>query len=64
MLGQYVGNPDLEGDGKFGYLDDETVPKGSKTPTFACAKINIANERWDGKKLVLFFYSGWVSCLH
>jgi glucose-6-phosphate 1-dehydrogenase len=53
VLGQYVGNPDLEGDGKYGYLDDETVPKGSNTPTFACAKINICNERWDGVPFIL-----------
>lgn len=28
VLGQYVGNPDGEGDQKLGYLDDPTVPKG------------------------------------
>ena len=28
VLGQYVGNPDGEGDQKIGYLDDPTVPKG------------------------------------
>ena len=28
VLGQYVGNPDGEGDQKQGYLDDPTVPKG------------------------------------
>ena len=28
VLGQYVGNPQGEGDAKIGYLEDETVPKG------------------------------------
>ena len=27
VLGQYVGDPDGEGDAKLGYLDDSTVPK-------------------------------------
>ncbi|GFW68111.1 glucose-6-phosphate 1-dehydrogenase X [Trichonephila clavipes] len=48
VLGQYVGNPELEGDGKEGYLDDPTVPKDSVTPTFAMAAAFINNERWDG----------------
>lgn len=49
VLGQYVGNPDAEGEGKFGYLDDSTVPKGSITPTFATSVMHIRNEKWDGK---------------
>ena len=49
VLGQYVGNPDAEGEGKFGYLDDPTVPKGSITPTFATSVMYIQNEKWDGK---------------
>ena len=49
VLGQYVGNPEAEGDGKFGYLDDPTVPKGSITPTFATCVTYIHNEKWDGK---------------
>lgn len=53
VLGQYVGNPEKEDDGRFGYTDDETVPKGSKTPTFACAVVNICNERWDGVPFIL-----------
>ena len=62
VLGQYVGNPEKDDDGKFGYTDDKTVPKGSKTPTFACAVVNICNERWDGVPFILkcgkglFFY--------
>ena len=40
VLGQYVSN------GKDpGYLDDETTPKGSKTPTFAAIKLHIRNDR-------------------
>jgi len=31
-----------------GYLDDETVPKDSKVPTYAMIKMQIDNERWKG----------------
>ncbi|CAN0261586.1 unnamed protein product, partial [Phaeothamnion confervicola] len=44
VLGQYVGNDD----GKPGYLDDETVPKNSRTPTFATVVVFVQNRRWDG----------------
>lgn len=53
VLGQYVGNPDGEGDAKLGYLDDQTVPKGSVTPTYAMAVLRIKNERWDGVPFIL-----------
>ncbi|XP_068713345.1 glucose-6-phosphate 1-dehydrogenase-like [Montipora foliosa] len=53
VLGQYIGNPSAEGDGKFGYLDDSTVPKGSITPTFATSVMYIHNERWDGVPFIL-----------
>ncbi|XP_038067286.1 glucose-6-phosphate 1-dehydrogenase-like isoform X1 [Patiria miniata] len=53
VLGQYVGNPDGEGDAKEGYLEDPTVPRGSVTPTFASAVFRINNERWDGVPFVL-----------
>lgn len=54
VIGQYVGNKDgATEDEKLGYLDDPTVPKGSKTPTFACAILKIKNERWDGKQMIL-----------
>lgn len=49
VLGQYVGDPEGEGDAKFGYLDDPTVPKGSTQSTFATAVLYVHNERWDGK---------------
>ena len=48
VLGQYVGNPEMDGEGVKGYLDDPTVPKGSITPTFASIITFIRNERWDG----------------
>lgn len=53
VLGQYVGDPDGEGDAKDGYLDDPTVPAGSVTPTFALAVIKIHNERWEGVPFIL-----------
>jgi hypothetical protein len=31
-----------------GYLDDPTVPEGSRCPTFASVKLEIDNERWRG----------------
>ena len=40
VLGQYTATGDQPG-----YLDDETVPKGSKTPTFATCVMRIHNER-------------------
>lgn len=53
VLGQYVGNPDGEGDEKLGYLDDESVPRGSNTPTYAMAVLRIKNERWDGVNFIM-----------
>ena len=53
VLGQYVGNPDGEGDAKVGYQDDPTVPKGSVTPTFTACVAYIKNERWDGVPFIL-----------
>ncbi|XP_075219480.1 glucose-6-phosphate 1-dehydrogenase Zw isoform X2 [Lycorma delicatula] len=53
VLGQYIGNPDGEGEANTGYLDDPTVPKGSNTPTYCLAVLNINNERWDGVPFIL-----------
>lgn len=53
VLGQYVGDPNGKGDAQHGYLDDPTVPNGSVTPTYAMAKLNICNERWDGVPFIL-----------
>lgn len=49
VLGQYTGNPDGQTeDSKLGYRDDPGVPNDSKTATYACAKLNIDNDRWAG----------------
>ena len=53
VLGQYVGNPNGEGDAKVGYLEDPTVPKDSTTPTYCMAVLQIKNERWDGVPFIL-----------
>ena len=54
VLGQYVGNPDgATEDERLGYLDDPTVPAGSRTPTFATAVMKIKNERWDGVPFIM-----------
>ncbi|KAJ1893719.1 Glucose-6-phosphate 1-dehydrogenase [Kickxella alabastrina] len=45
LLGQYVASADGS---KPGYLDDETVPKGSTTPTFAQCVLEVNNDRWHG----------------
>ncbi|KAI9216047.1 glucose-6-phosphate dehydrogenase [Blastocladiella britannica] len=49
-LGQYAASADGS---KPGYLDDATVPKGSKTPTYAGAAVYIDNDRWDGVPFIL-----------
>ncbi|KAG9012651.1 Glucose-6-phosphate 1-dehydrogenase [Tulasnella sp. JGI-2019a] len=48
LLGQYVG-----ANGKPGYLDDKTVPKGSTCPTFAATTLWIHNPRWEGVPFIL-----------
>ncbi|KZS12751.1 LOW QUALITY PROTEIN: glucose-6-phosphate 1-dehydrogenase [Daphnia magna] len=53
VLGQYVGDPEGQGEAKEGYLDDPTVPKDSRTPTYASAALRINNERWDGVPFIL-----------
>lgn len=53
VLGQYVGDPEGEGDAKLGYLDDPTVPKGSTQATFATVVLYVHNERWDGNDSLL-----------
>ncbi len=53
VLGQYVGDPEAEGEALEGYLDDPTVPKDSITPTFAAAVLHINNERWEGVPFIL-----------
>ncbi|KAK9890139.1 hypothetical protein WA026_008946 [Henosepilachna vigintioctopunctata] len=53
VIGQYVGNPDGEGEELLSYLDDPTVPEGSLTATYAMAVLRINNERWDGVPFIL-----------
>jgi glucose-6-phosphate 1-dehydrogenase len=53
VLGQYVADPDGEGDAQNGYLDDPSVPKGSVTPTYALAVLFVNNERWAGVPFIL-----------
>ncbi|XP_011373873.1 glucose-6-phosphate 1-dehydrogenase isoform X3 [Pteropus vampyrus] len=53
VLGQYVGNPDGEGEATKGYLDDPTVPRGSTTATFAAVVLYVENKRWDGVPFIL-----------
>jgi len=36
-----------------GYLDDPTVPKGSRTPTYAAAVLHVQNRRWAGVPFLL-----------
>uniref|UniRef100_A0A3P8ZU45 Glucose-6-phosphate 1-dehydrogenase n=1 Tax=Esox lucius TaxID=8010 RepID=A0A3P8ZU45_ESOLU len=53
VLGQYTGDPEGEAHATLGYQDDPTVPKGSRTPTFAIAVLYVRNERWDGVPFIL-----------
>ncbi|GAB0097106.1 Glucose-6-phosphate 1-dehydrogenase [Sergentomyia squamirostris] len=55
VLGQYIANPEAppQDEASKGYLDDPTVPAGSKTPTYALAVLRINNERWDGVPFIL-----------
>eukprot|EP00775_Hariotina_reticulata_P006254 gene6254-6492_t len=48
VLGQYTA-----GNGQPGYLDDPTVPQGSRSPTFAACRLTINNERWAGVPFVV-----------
>ncbi|KAI9866578.1 MAG: Glucose-6-phosphate 1-dehydrogenase [Trichoglossum hirsutum] len=50
IIGQY--GKSLSGD-KPGYLDDDTVPKNSRCPTFCALVCYIKNERWDGVPFIL-----------
>lgn len=57
VLGQYIGNPNGEGDAKLGYLDDPSIKdKKSVTATFALTAHHINNERW--KDVPMFIYAG------
>eukprot|EP01097_Dermamoeba_algensis_P009106 TRINITY_DN628_c0_g1_i2.p1 TRINITY_DN628_c0_g1~~TRINITY_DN628_c0_g1_i2.p1 ORF type:complete len:323 (-),score=64.74 TRINITY_DN628_c0_g1_i2:202-1170(-) len=47
-IGQYTGKGNEPG-----YLDDKTVPKDSKTPTYATTLFHIKNKRWNGCPFIL-----------
>ena len=48
LLGQYVKSGD-----KPGYLDDDSVPKGSKCPTFAAMTLHVNTPRWEGVPFIM-----------
>jgi len=48
IIGQYAASGD-----KPGYKDDETVPKESVSPTFACAVLHINSPRWEGVPFIM-----------
>lgn len=48
VLGQYTSDGTRPG-----YQEDETVPKGSKCPTFASCVLRIHNDRWEGVPFIL-----------
>lgn len=48
LLGQYV-----SANGKPGYLEDDTVPKNSKCPTFAALVLWVNTPRWEGVPFIL-----------
>lgn len=50
VLGQYVRSEDGS---RPGYLDDETIPENSSTPTYAMATVYVENERWAGVPFIL-----------
>lgn len=54
VTGQYRGVTLPGGKGTLpGYLDDDTVPQGSITETFAAVACFISNARWDGVPFLL-----------
>ena len=49
VVGQYKSKKNAaSGKVDLGYLDDPTVPEGSRCPTFAALALFIDNPRWDG----------------
>ncbi len=53
VVGQYTA-ANYRGQRRKGYLDEDGVPTGSITPTYAAAVLKLHNRRWDG---VPFFMS-------
>lgn len=58
IIGQY--GKSLDGN-KPGYKEDDTVPKGSRCPTFCAMVAHIKNERWDGVPFILKAGKGMAS---
>ncbi|MBN1866625.1 glucose-6-phosphate dehydrogenase [Candidatus Sumerlaeota bacterium] len=52
VLGQYVGS-DRGGVRRPGYLDEESVPSDSTTPTYAATVIRVDNDRWRGVPFIV-----------
>ncbi|KAI9138894.1 glucose-6-phosphate dehydrogenase [Paraphysoderma sedebokerense] len=52
ILGQYTASTTDKAKSK-GYLDDDTVPTGSLTPTYAAAVLHIRNDRWEGVPFIM-----------
>ncbi|WBW71901.1 glucose-6-phosphate 1-dehydrogenase Zwf1 [Schizosaccharomyces osmophilus] len=50
VFGQYVKSKDGK---RPGYLDDDTVPEGSKCPTYSAIPFFVDNDRWDGVPFLL-----------
>ena len=50
LLGQYARSSDGKNPA---YQDDETVPRGSNTPTYAAVVVFVDNERWQGVPFIL-----------
>lgn len=59
IIGQY--GRSLDGS-KPGYLEDDTVPKESRCPTFCALVAYIKNERWDGVPFILKAGKGRFQC--
>ena len=52
FLGQF-GPGTKNGEPAPGYLEDQTVPEGSRCPTFAACVLHVDNERWRGVPFLL-----------
>ena len=62
IIGQY--GKSLDGS-KPGYKEDDTVPEGSRCPTFASMVAYVKNERWEGVPFILKAGKGkFQHCLH
>jgi len=59
IIGQY--GKSLDGT-KPSYKEDDTVPKGSRCPTFCSMVAWVKNERWDGVPFILKAGKGMTWC--